>query len=115
MSDESRTCFRRVDGRPLREFRSPEDALSGALLAYERYGGLMVPYRCRRCALWHLSPADRRTPSSIGSCTDRHGAPKASYPTYDAATRRADILRREQGISLRVYDCTCGSWHLTSG
>lgn len=114
MTRESTTCFGKVSGKPLREYHSREEALDGAGFARSRYGSDMEPYCCRRCGLWHLSPAERRTPSTTGSCTDGRGTVKASYPTYDVAARRAEILRRENGVSLRVYDCQCGDWHLTS-
>ena len=45
----------------------------------------------------------------------KDGKPKASYQSKDDAERRADILRKEQGVSLKVYPCKHGSgWHLTN-
>ena len=47
-------------------------------------------------------------------CTGSDGRPKDAYETQEDARRRADILREEQGLSLRAYECDDGhDWHLT--
>ena len=49
-------------------------------------------------------------------CHGADGRPKDAYDTPGDAERRADILYREQGLSLRVYECPHGQgWHLTKG
>lgn len=111
---KSPTCVGKVSRKPVSEFGSRKDALEAANFIRIYHGTAMSPYRCNRCAKWHLSPTERQTSSHLGSCTDSHGYQKRSYHTRDAANRRARILLREKGKLLRIYDCDCGAWHLTS-
>jgi hypothetical protein len=115
MSRKSDTCLGKKSGKPVTEYDSQSDAQEGADYATSTYGRALVPYRCDKCNLWHLSPANRQTPSkSCGYCTGSDGKPKESYGSAQDAHRRADILRQEQGASLQVYECEYGSgWHLT--
>jgi len=117
MSGKSPICRGRKTGRPLTEYDSEQEALEGAEYARRRYGNEMVPYRCETCGKWHLSPADRRTPSyPCPYCRGADGKSKESYLTEEDARRRARILRREQSARLRVYPCPHGQgWHLTRG
>ncbi|HJP31191.1 MAG: hypothetical protein QF689_07555 [Candidatus Latescibacteria bacterium] len=117
MSIKSDTCVGRTSGKPLTEYDSESEAEEGAVHARERFGKQLVPYRCDTCERWHLSPANRQTPSTkCGQCTGADGRPKDTYRNESEAQRRADILRREQGADLRVYACEHGSgWHLTRG
>lgn len=116
MSMKSRTCMGAVSKTPLTEYASEAEAREGAAYALARHGRALVPYQCDRCRRWHLACADRQTPSSVCyDCVGRDGRPKARYESADAAERRADILRRESYLSLRVYPCPHGGWHLTKG
>ena len=110
------SCIRRGTRKPLRSYFSRSEAELAAEYVLARFGHDQVPYRCRTCESWHLTPRERHTPSfPCPDCTSGGGEPKASYETEDAAERRASILRRERGVSLRVYDCPYGNgWHLTS-
>lgn len=116
MSTQSTTCIGRISGKPLTAYASAAEAEDGARFAQERYGAPMVPYPCDRCGWWHLSPADRQTPSSTcATCRGRDGRLKASYASQDDAERRASILHRERGVRLQAYLCAFGGWHLTKG
>lgn len=114
MSRKSLTCTSRRTGQPVTEYATEAEAADAAAYVARRFGEELVPYECDTCGLWHLSPASRQTPNRTSTCTGRDGRPKAAYDTRDDAERRAEILSEERGISLRVYDCTCGAWHLTS-
>ena len=109
-------CFRRGTKKTLRRYFSQSEAELAAEYVLSKFGHDQVPYRCKECESWHLAPRERHTPSEpCPDCTSSGGAPKASYRTLDGAVRRAAILRRERGVSLRVYDCPYGNgWHLTS-
>lgn len=97
-------------GTPLRAWHDRAEAVSAAEYATKTYGNAMIPYRCRRCQQWHLCPKARHTPSH-----DCSWCGKRSYETEAAAERRADILSRERGVALRVYECDhWDGWHLTS-
>jgi hypothetical protein len=114
MSRKSPTCTSRRTAQPLSEYATEAEAADAAAYVARRFGGEPVPYECQTCGLWHLSPISRQTPSRTSNCAGRSGQPKAAYETRDDAERRAGILSEERGISLRVYDCACGAWHLTS-
>ena len=115
MSIKSEICVGKATGKPLTEFDSESEAREGAAHARERFGRELLPYTCDACGLWHLSPAERQTPSrKCAQCTGTDGQLKDTYRNEAEAQRRADILRREQGADLRVYACEYGSgWHLT--
>lgn len=115
MSRKSSICTGRVSGKPLTEYASQDEALRGADYAAANFGRKLVPYHCDRCAWWHLSPVDRKTPSTpCGACFGRDGRNKATYGSREDAERRAEILRAEQGVHLRAYQCDSGrGWHLT--
>ena len=115
MSVKSTTCFGKKTGKPLTEYLTQQEAQEGADHVNGSYGNKLVPYPCRECGMWHLSPSDRQTPSTKCShCTGKNGNAKDSYQSCEDAQRRADILRKEQGASLSVYACEHGNgWHLT--
>lgn len=97
-------------GAPLRSFTSRASAEETAAYVLETHGRRTVPYSCKRCRRWHLCPAERYTPNR--PC-DACG--KKAYETEEGASRRARLIERERGTSLRVYLCPYGSgWHLTS-
>jgi hypothetical protein len=58
---ESRSCFGKASGTRLKEYHSEEEATGAASFVLEKYGNQMVPYQCKDCQSWHLSPADRHT------------------------------------------------------
>jgi hypothetical protein len=115
MVRKSRSCTGRISGRPLTEYDSEVEAWDGGDHARLMYDRDLVPYRCRRCAKWHLAPKSRHTPSEECSwCRGRSGEAKASYRTEVDARRRADLLAADRGQWLRVYPCPHGTgWHLT--
>jgi len=117
MSSKSTTCMGKQSGQPLTEYTSADEASEAAVYVEATHGSVMKPYRCQRCQEWHLAPASRHTPSApCGSCVGRDGSPKQTYRSEREAQRRAEILRREQGISLEVYGCPYSDgWHLTKG
>lgn len=99
-----------LQGKPRRAYPNQLLADEGALRALQIFGNRMVPYHCDRCGSWHLCPANRHTPGH--HCYD---CSKQAYASESAAELRAIILEREQGTSLRVYECPYGEgWHLTS-
>lgn len=112
---KSSTCFGKVSRKPLTEYWSESEALLGAEHAKAAYGRDLKPYRCTRCERWHLAPTARHTPSyDCAYCTGADGRSKATYRTSEDAERRAEILRRERGVHLRVYPCPHhDGWHLT--
>lgn len=115
MSCDSLTCVGKVSGKPLKEFDSEQEASDAADYARSSYNNNLLPYRCGRCNKWHLSPAERQTPSEkCGFCVGSDGRPKDTYRTEEDARRRASIICKEKGLYLRPYPCECGSgWHLT--
>jgi hypothetical protein len=115
MSFKSDTCVGKTSGKPLTEYDSQSEAREGAAHALERFRKQLVPYACDTCDKWHLSPADRQTPSTkCPVCRSADGLAKESYRNEQEARRRAQILRGEQGADLRVYSCEHGhGWHLT--
>ena len=115
MSRKSTTCIGKQSGKPLTEFDSLREAQEGATYANARYQSNLVPYACDECGQWHLSPKDRQTPSEkCRFCKGANGQAKDSYRSSNVARRRADILRKEQGVSLKVYRCEhTEAWHLT--
>lgn len=116
MSRKSETCVGSQSSKSLTEYDSKMEAQEGADYANQRYHKNLIPYQCNRCGLWHLAPESRQTPSApCQYCRGKDGKPKASYQSKDDAERRAGILRKEQGVSLKVYPCKHGSgWHLTN-
>ena len=114
---KSDTCFGKQSGEPLTVYFSLIDAEVNAEHLKFVHDKEMVPYECPRCGNWHLSPAERQTPStSCPVCTGGDGRSKESYQTEQQALRRAEILYDERGISLQVYECEYGhGWHLTKG
>ncbi|MEP6945026.1 MAG: hypothetical protein ABJA02_03855 [Acidobacteriota bacterium] len=113
-SIKSATCFGH-SGQPLSEYPSRREAQDAAEYANTAYRKKLVPYECERCGAWHLSPAERQTPSTIGcKCLDRYGMPKALYDTKDGAKQRAKIASKEKGVGLSVYQCPhTQGFHLT--
>lgn len=116
MSRKSPTCKARKTGRPLSEYDSRKEAQKAASYASKNFRGpQMVPYKCDSCGFWHLSPEDRQTPSTTCThCRGSDGKLKEAYPTEGHAQQRAALLKKEQGVRLKVYECGYGSgWHLT--
>jgi len=116
MPDRSSTCFGRT-GAPLNEYRYRGDAERHARILRTEHGTEFVPYQCGHCNLWHLSPAERQTPSRpCNFCRDQNGHAKDLYLSEHAAKKRAGIIFRERGIRLKVYPCPSQTgWHLSSG
>ncbi len=115
MCMKSTACMSKRSGKPLTEYHSEYEALEAAEYSNINYGNDLVPYKCSKCNQWHLTPKSRRTPSrKCEYCTDSVGRGKELYETEKAAELRAEILREEQGVWLRVYECPCDNgWHLT--
>lgn len=116
MSLKSPSCLGKQTGKPLSAYSSEPEASDAANYIKDRYGNDMTPYRCSKCRLWHLSPKSRQTPSECCAyCRDSRGNGKDLYYTEASAQRRADILHKERGIHLRIYECPhMTGWHLTS-
>ena len=116
-AQRSERCFGKASGTPLTEYTSQSEAEQGAAYARMRYGTRLVPYACKACGQWHLSPEDRVTPSTYcRTCCNADGTAKKAYLTRAAAERRAAIVLQEHWIKLDVYPCESGhGWHLTSG
>jgi hypothetical protein len=115
MGLKSQTCVGKQTGKPLTEYDSLQEAEEGADYAKKTYRSDLVPYQCEVCGLWHLSPKSRQTPSEkCPFCKGANGQAKDAYQSQNDAKRRADILRKEQGVSLKVYACEhSDKWHLT--
>ena len=115
MDSKSRTCFSQKTGKPLAEYDLEVDAQGAACYVSAQYKRAMTPYLCQVCHKWHLTPTNRHTPSEpCNFCVGSDGQPKASYHSQEEAGLRARIIRKEQGVSLRVYACKVGhGWHLT--
>jgi hypothetical protein len=114
---KSGTCFGKVSGAPLSEYLFEHEALDAADYSKAEYGNELVPYFCRVCDKWHLSPKSRQTPTNTCElCTAADGSNKESYKTKIDAKTRARIIRDERGINLIVYQCMHNNgWHLTKG
>jgi len=114
MSHKSSTCTSKKTGKPLSVYTSEADAQESADYARSQYNSDMAPYKCRKCGQWHLSPKDRHTPSTkCRTCTGSDGKRKDLYSSETAAEKRAAILLKEQGVSLKVYKCLYSDgWHL---
>ena len=56
MCCESRTCMRKATGEPLKEYGTEREASDAADYARSKFNNNLVPYRCRTCNNWHLSP-----------------------------------------------------------
>ena len=115
MSLKSKTCTGKKTGKPLTEYGAESEAREAALYASAEYKRHLTPYLCQVCNKWHLSPANRQTPSKkCAFCAGGDGQPKDAYGSEQDAKRRAAIIRKESGVSLRVYACQYGNgWHLT--
>lgn len=116
MNRKSPSCKSGKTDRPLTEYDTKTEAKSGARHVSKTFGGgELVPYKCKQCGFWHLSPPDRQTPSdTCPLCRGADGKLKEAYTTERDALRRAGHLRKEQGVKLKVYECEHGNgWHLT--
>jgi predicted RNA-binding Zn-ribbon protein involved in translation (DUF1610 family) len=108
MPDKSNTCFG-SNGKPLSVYYSEHEAKEGAYHVKTQYRLNLSPYQCSRCGLWHLSPAERQTPSR-----DCIACGKRLYESKAAAQKRAGIIEDEQEIRLKVYRCPHqNGWHLS--
>jgi hypothetical protein len=112
---KSKTCTGNKTGKPLTEYDTESEARETALYASAEYKRNLTPYLCQTCNKWHLSPANRQTPSKkCAFCAGSDGQSKDAYATEQDAKRRAAIIRKESGVSLRTYACQYGNgWHLT--
>ena len=112
---KSKTCTGKKTGKPLTEYGSESEAKEAALYASANYKRHLTPYLCQTCGKWHLALVNRQTPSKKCTfCTGSDGSPKDAYQTEKNAKLRANIIRKESGVSLRVYPCPYGNgWHLT--
>ena len=115
MSGKSQTCVGKKTNKPLTEYDSLPEAEEGAAYAKKNYKSDLIPYECGTCGKWHLSPKSRQTPSEkCPFCKGTNGLAKEAYQSRSNAQRRADILRKEQEVSLKVYPCEhSDKWHLT--
>lgn len=115
MALQFESCVSKRTGRPLAAYEFEFEAESSAEHANLFSGQHFAYYRCRRCHHWHLTAKDRHTPSRpCDFCTDSSGSTKELYETKANAEVRADIIRRENHIHLRVYECPYqAGWHLT--
>lgn len=112
--EDSTTCQGR-NGKFLKVAKTEKEAREFAAYVKQRYGNEQVPYYCKNCGGWHLSPKERQTPGSYGcGCCDESGNAKVLYNTKESAEKRAKILLKEQGKKLYIYRCpTLSGWHLT--
>ena len=117
MAHRSDICISKRTGVGLEYFFSQEDAAHRAYHLNFRLDKPVAPYKCTKCSMWHLSPADRQTPKTIcPDCTSREGLAKDLYASRAAAEKRAAIINKERGLSLDVYECQFNNgWHLTKG
>lgn len=114
MYNKSRTCKGKISGTYLNEYVSEEEAQSHA----DYLNNNSVPYKCKTCNMWHLSPKDRNIPGRASGvdcgCKDSFGRKKELYITKSSAEQRAVMIGKEKGIALSVYKCKKGQgWHLT--
>ena len=114
---KSSTCYGKSTGKPLTEYGSFAEAVEGVKYSATRYSNRLIPYQCRTCSHWHLSPqASRSTtvPRDYCDCVRSDGSPRAAYRTESDASRRAQCLREATSAALKVYPCTNSTlWHLT--
>jgi len=115
MSYKSETCFSTHNNSPLTTYLSVDEAVSNATYVNTKFERNLVPYECDKCSLWHLTPKNRQTQSrECDYCTDSNGSSKQLYFTKNDAQKRADILFKENGILLNIYECPHESgYHLT--
>lgn len=108
---------------PRTSFESHEDARRAAATLFEKKNIVMNPYHCHNCHTWHLRP---ETPQvfddwfsferSPCGCTDRKGNIKAAYSSEHEANRYAQCCESyDSSLTLSVYQCARGYWHLTKG
>ena len=106
--NKSETCVGKRG--PLTAYSTESKAAIAANRLNLRDESQFVAYQCSTCGEWHLSPAERHTPSK--PCEP---CGKNSYETKKGAERRAKIGEAERGVLLNVYRCPKGNgWHLTS-
>lgn len=112
---KSKTCTGKQTGKPLTEYGTEHEAREAANYASATYKRHLTPYLCQTCNKWHLSPVNRQTPSAkCPHCAGSDGRTKDAYGSEQDAKRRAAIIRKESGVSLRAYPCQYGNgWHLT--
>ncbi len=102
-------------GKPLTCYLNERSALEAASYLNTTTGGDFLPYDCKKCDFWHISPQNRHTPSrKCGSCISSSGEYKDLYSKEEFAKQRARIIHKEQGVRLSLYSCPSGEgWHLT--
>lgn len=102
-STKSNSCYSRATKKPLIEYATEADAGRAAQHMLKKFSKSFVPYRCKKCRFWHLSPLSRWTPSEkCPVCISGDGIPKDSYRSESQAETRANIIYNERGISLKV-------------
>lgn len=96
-------------GEPLQEYQNITEAQNSANYVKQEYGNDVVPYKCNKCNKYHLSPKNRVTPK-----TDCQDCGKSLYDTKESAELRKNIILKEEGKRLSVYECpNRNGWHLT--
>ena len=117
MRRSNNSCLSKRTGRPLSAYSSEFAAQESADYENSQRGCGLAPYLCDKCGQWHLSPQDRQTPSTkCDTCTGSDGMRKSLYESEAAASKRAEILYKEQGVVLKVYQCPYNDgWHLAKG
>lgn len=104
-----KVCLTR-EGKPRAEYEFREDAEESAAWTFMKHGLQLVPYRCDNCRNWHLTPAERNTPSKFCKKCGKEG-----YDDEFSALIRADLIFKERRVKLKTYRCPHGTrWHLTS-
>lgn len=99
-----------ANGKARKCFPNQPSADLGARGVLARHRKMVVPYACRDCGSWHLTPAERYTPNHFCACCN-----KQAYETEDFARLRAELRENEGSAPLRVYECPYGDgWHMTS-
>ena len=118
----SSSCYGKISGKALTQYDCYYKAMCAAAYVSEEHGKEMVSYKCERCQLWHLTPIERQTEHTNWSCMckDENGQSKDCYKSKEDAQRRAQILKKEMGANLYVYQCPETDkdyfdciWHLT--
>jgi len=117
MRRKSGSCFSKSHGKPLTVYASISEAQRSANYINYQYEKKLVPYQCSKCGEWHLSPEDRQTPiTKCRHCRSFDGKHKDLYDSEVDAGKRATILKKEKGISLKAYKCPYNDgWHLSKG
>ena len=112
---KSTTCYSK-EGNPLTEFRTLEDAQQCASYEKKVRNKDLIPYKCSKCYLYHLAPADSVVDvrKAVCSCQDSHGRSKDLYMTYDDALKVKQLRESRGSEELFIYECPeCFGFHLS--